>query len=146
MDGVGKGAHAIYADAVYYSGFVAMALTLVIAFWRGGRLEKQVASVVGVAWIASAFAPNDNLSLSSVIFAIDIALMLYLFYCAAFSRRLWPMAAAAFQLLIVATHVSFALRVQLEQWGYFTAYYLWSWSVLACIVVGSLRAKSRTAT
>ncbi len=142
MDGAGRGARAI----AYYAGFVALGLTLIIAFWRGGKLEKQVAVVVAIAWLASAFAPNDNLSLSWALFAIDVGLLLYLLYLAAFAKRRWPMLAAAFQLLIVATHVTFAMRLHLEQWGYFTAYYLWSWGVLACIVVGALRARSRAAT
>lgn len=145
MDGAGRGARAI-ATTIYIAGHVAMALTFLLALWRGGSLEKQVASVVGVAWVASVFAPNDRSNLSWVLLAIDIGLLMYLLYHAAFSRRLWPVAAAGFQLLIVATHTTFGLRDHLEQWGYFTAYYLWSWGVLACIVVGTLRARPRNAT
>ena len=118
-----------------------------LAFVRGGALEKQVSCVVATAWIASALAPLEGrIGPASLLVVIDVALVLYLLYQAAFSRRFWPVAAAAFQLLIVANHVAFALRIQLEQWGYFTAYYLWSWCVLLCIAVGALRARSRTAT
>lgn len=121
-----------------------MGLTILVAFLRGGRLEKEVSVVVGVAWIASALAPlNGRTGPAWVLVAIDVALLLYLLYHAAFARRFWPVIAAGFQLLIVATHATFALRIQLEQWGYFTAYYLWSWGVLACIVTGALSAKSR---
>lgn len=125
----------------YYAGFVALALTVLVAFWRGGRTEKEIALVVMAAWLASAVVPNDQSHLSLPLLGIDLGLMLYLLYQAAFSRRRWPMAAAGFQLLIVATHATFALRVHLEQWGYFTAYYLWSWGVLATILVGALRTR-----
>lgn len=130
----------------YYAGFVVLALTVLAAFWRGGRLEKQLAAVVAVAWLASAVVPNDQSSLSWPLFAIDVGLVIYLLYHAVFSRRRWPMAAAGFQMLIVATHIAFLLRPHLEQWGYFTAYYLWSWGVLAAILVGSLRTPKGSAT
>ena len=124
-----------------------MFLTTLVAFWRGGPLEKQVAGVVAVAWIASALVPlGDRLTPAWLLIAIDIALLLYLLYHAAFSRRLWPVGAAAFQMLIVANHFTFVTRLKLDQWPYFTAYYLWSWGVLACILAGALRARFRTAT
>lgn len=118
-----------------------------LAFWRGGALEKQVACVVAAAWIASALAPlGGRIGPAGLLVAIDVGLLLYLMYHAAFSRRMWPVAAAGFQMLIVATHVTFALRIQLEQWGYFTAYYLWSWGVLLCIAIGAIRSPRRRAT
>ncbi|GAA0655525.1 hypothetical protein [Brevundimonas lenta] len=120
-----------------------MGLTVLLAFLRGGALEKQVAGVVGAAWIASALVPlGGRIGPAWLLVAIDVGLLLYLLYQAAFAKRFWPVVAAGFQLLIVATHATFALRIQLEQWGYFTAYYLWSWGVLACIAVGALSAKS----
>lgn len=130
------------ALAVYIAGFVALALVVGLALVRGGPLERQVAVVVALAWIASALAPlNGRVGPSWAIVAIDAALLVYLLYHAAFSRRLWPIAAAGFQLLIIATHAAFALRLELEQWGYFTAYYLWSWGVLSALAAGALSAR-----
>lgn len=127
------------ALTVYVAGFVALGLTALLAFVRGGPLEKQAAAVVAAAWIGSALAPlNGRIGPSWVIVAIDVLLLIYLLYHAAFSRRLWPVAAAGFQLLILATHAAFGLRPDLEQWGYFTAYYLWSWGVLAALAGGVL--------
>ncbi|GAA0627149.1 hypothetical protein GCM10009422_25070 [Brevundimonas kwangchunensis] len=86
-------------------------------------------------------APNDQTNLSWPLFAIDVSLLIYLLYLAVFAKRLWPVAAAGFQLLIVATHVTFAMRPELEQWGYFSAYYLWSWGQLAALAVGAWRTR-----
>ncbi|MBW8304976.1 MAG: hypothetical protein K0M78_13830 [Brevundimonas sp.] len=127
------------ASVSYIAGFFALGFTVLLALFRGGRLEKEVAVVVAVAWLASALAPlNGRVGPAWVLIGIDIALLLYLLYRAAFSRRWWPIFAAAFQLLIVATHFTFAARLQLEQWAYFTAYYLWSWGVLVCLAAGAL--------
>ncbi len=130
------------ALVVYVAGFVALALVTGLAFLRGGALEREVAVVVAVAWIASALAPlGDRTGPSWVLVGIDLALLLYLLYQAAFAGRLWPIAAAGFQLLIVATHAAFALRLELEQWAYFTAYYLWSWGVLLSLAAGALTGR-----
>ena len=133
------------ALTVYIAGFVALGATALAAVLRGGALERQAAAVIVLAWIASALAPlGSRTGPSWAIVAIDGLLLLYLLYQAAFSRRLWPMAGAGFQLLIVATHVAFAVRPGLEQWGYFTAYYLWSWGVLAALAAGALTAQRRS--
>lgn len=130
------------ALTVYISGFVALAITALLAFLRGGALEKQAAGLIVLAWLASALAPlGGRIGPSWVIIGIDVLLLIYLLYHAAFSRRLWPVAAAGFQLLIVATHAAFGLRPDLEQWGYFTAYYVWSWGVLAALAVGALTSR-----
>jgi len=123
----------------YQAGFVALAVVCLLAFARGGSLEKQVAAVVAVAWIASALVPAANLASPSwALIAIDSALLVYLLYHAIFSKRFWTVAAAACVLLLVATHAAFALRLELEQWAYFTAYYVWSWGVLASIAAGAI--------
>lgn len=130
------------ALTVYIAGFVALAVVALLAFLRGGRLERQAAGVIVLAWLASALAPlGGRTGPSGVIVGIDVLLLIYLLYHAAFSRRLWPVVAAAFQLLIVATHAAFGLRPDLEQWGYFTAYYAWSWGVLAALAAGALTSR-----
>jgi hypothetical protein len=130
------------AKYTYVFGFAFLALTVALAWWRGGRLEKEVAAALAGAWIASALVPvGDRLGPSIWIVAIDIVVALYFLYRAAFSKGLWIMVVAAFQLLVLATHCACAVREPMEQWGYFTAYYLWSWGELAAICVGSLRTR-----
>lgn len=130
------------ALTVYISGFVALAIAALLAFLRGGALEKQAAGLIVLAWLASALAPvGDRIGPSGVIVGIDVLLLIYLLYHAAFSGRLWPIAAAGFQLLILATHAAFGLRPDLEQWGYFTAYYVWSWGVLAALAAGAVMSR-----
>jgi hypothetical protein len=132
--------------SIYHAGFVALALVVLLAFIKGGRLERQAAVVVAVAWIASALVPVANLASPSwALIGIDSALTVYLLYHALYSRRAWTLAAAACALLLLATHAAFALRIELEQWAYFSAYYLWSWGVLASIAAGALWRPRRPA-
>ncbi len=126
------------ASWIYITGFVAVALGVLLALARGDRLEKEAMLVLAAASVASALVPNDGANLSLALFAVDGLLLIYLLYRAAFSGRWWAIGAAGFQMLIVATHVAFAFRPALEQWGYFTSYYLWSWGLLLCIVLGIL--------
>ena len=114
----------------YQAGFIALAVACLLAFVRGGRLEKKIAAVVAVAW--------NLASPTWALIAIDSALHIYLLYHALFSRRTWVLVAAACAMLLVATHAAFALRLELEQWAYFTAYYLWSWGVQISIAAGAI--------
>lgn len=127
------------APIAYVAGFVALFGVTLLALVRGDRLERQVAIVVAAAWLASAVAPlGERISPPWMIVAIDVALFFYLAYHAAFSRRIWPIAAAGFMLLILANHAAFALNWELKQWAYFSAYYIWSWGVLLSIALGVL--------
>lgn len=130
------------ALTIYMAGFAALALTCIFAGFRGGALERQAAAVIAAAWLLSAVAPlAGRASPAWVLVAIDVVLLIYLSYQAAFSHRKWPIAAAGFQLLIVANHFVFATNLRLEQWAYFTAYYIWSWGVLIALAVGVARAR-----
>jgi hypothetical protein len=132
----------MFALYSYIFGFAFLALTVALAWWRGGRLHKEVATVLAGAWIASALVPvGDRLDPSVWIWVIDGLLALYFLYRAAFSPGLWIMVVAAFQLLILATHFAFQVRDEMEQWGYFTTYYLWSWGELTAICIGVLRTR-----
>lgn len=132
------------APIAYIAGFVALFLVTLLALVRGDRLEREVAVVVAIAWLASAVAPLGDRTLPPwMIVAIDIVLFLYLAYHAAFSGRIWPIAAAGFMLLILANHAVFALNWELKQWAYFSAYYIWSWGVLLSLALGVLTRRRR---
>lgn len=128
----------MFSELSYWGGMAAMAATCLFALARGGALEKQAGCVIAVAWIASALAPTDLDRPLWAVSVIDLLLLAYFLYHAAFSKRGWPMWAAGFQLLIVATHFAFVRNPALEQWGYLTAYYIWSLLVLVSLFAGTL--------
>ena len=60
-------------------GLLALLLAVGVAFWRGGALERRVATVIAAAWIGSLIVDNDgSRGVQWAICAIDIALAIYL--------------------------------------------------------------------
>lgn len=122
-------------------GLLALLLAVGVAFWRGGALERRVAMVIAAAWIGSLIVDNDgSRGVQWAIFAIDIALAIYLMGETLFGRKVWPAFAAAAQILIILTHTAFAVDENLIQEAFFSAYYVWSYVVLTCLFLGSLLA------
>ncbi len=118
-----------------------MAVTCVAAIFRGGAPERWTAAALALAWLGSLLAPFDFSSPPWAVIGIDAGLFLVLLYWAAFSKKSWPIWAAAFQFLILATHAAFARNIGLDQWGYVSAYYVWSIAVVVCLLIGVIRAR-----
>ena len=129
------------------AGLSALFLTVCIAFWRGGLLERRVTSLVAAAWVGSVLVDADaSRGVQWAIFAVDVILAAWLLGEAIFGRRIWIAVAAAAQMMIVLTHIIFAVSPQIVQEGFFSAYYVWSYVVLFVIVVGSVLHRKAPAT
>lgn len=125
-------------------GLATMALVCGIAFWRGGSTERRIAAVVAIAWVASILLDDDaSTGVQWRIFAIDLILGIWLIAETLFSGRIWPAFAAGAQIFIVLTHVAFMVKVEIVQDMFYSAYYLWSYVVLAALATGSLLSPSR---
>lgn len=112
-----------------------------LALLVGRRLERGLAVVTVAAWFLSAAVQSpDRVGVQWGIFAVDIVYLLILIVLCAFERRVWILFMAAFQLLVVLTHVAFIIDRTLMQWGFFSAYYLWSDAQLAAFAVGVAQA------
>ncbi len=108
-----------------------------VALWIGGRMERGLAIATIIAWVGSAALEIDDHRIPQWgIFAVDLVYLGVLGSLALFDRRIWLLFMAAFQLLIVLTHVAFALDRSLMQWGFFSAYYLWSYAELVAFAIG----------
>jgi hypothetical protein len=93
------------------------------------------------AWMLSAVVHGpDNDAVQWGIFTVDLVYLLVLIGFAVFDRPLWILFMAAFQLLVVLTHVVFMTDMTLKQWAFFSAYYLWSDAQLAALAVGVAQA------
>lgn len=126
-------------------GLAALTLVVGLAFWRGGTTERRVAVIIALAWVGSVIVDDDaTRGVQWAIFAVDIVLALYLISEGLFGHKIWPIAAAAAQIMITLTHVAFWIDPDLVQEAFFSAYYVWSYIVLTCLFFGCLFA-SQTA-
>jgi hypothetical protein len=112
-----------------------------LALLLGRRFERWVAVATLAAWLLSALVHRaDNDQVQWGIFTVDLIYLLVLIGLAVFERRMWILFMAAFQLLVVLTHVVFMTDLTLKQWAFFSAYYLWSDAQLAALAVGVAQA------
>lgn len=112
-----------------------------LALAVGRRFERLLAVATIVAWVLSAAVQiHDRAAVQWGIFGVDGVYLLILIGFALFEQRLWILFMAAFQLLVVLTHVVFIIDGTLMQWSFFSTYYLWSDAELAAFAVGVAQA------
>ena len=100
-----------------------------------------MAVIIATAWIGSVLVDNDgSRTVQWAIFIVDMGLAIWLLSEAILGRKLWPAFAAAAQVMIVMTHVAFVTDTRIVHEAFFSAYYVWSYVVLICLVAGSLLA------
>lgn len=129
----------IHVTLVEWYGLGALLLVCLIAVWRGGVPERRTALVVAACWVGSVLVDNDgSRGVQWAILAIDVVLGAWLIIEALRHSRAWLFAAAGAQVLILLTHLGFALTPEMMQEGFFSAYYIWSYIVLLALLVGSL--------
>ncbi|KRA59921.1 hypothetical protein ASD79_10355 [Caulobacter sp. Root655] len=120
---------------------LAMFAVCALALLLGRRFERLVAVATIAAWMLSAVVHGpDNDAVQWGIFTVDLVYLLVLIGFAVFDRPLWILFMAAFQLLVVLTHVVFMTDMTLKQWAFFSAYYLWSDAQLVALAVGVAQA------
>jgi len=69
-------------------------------------------------------------------FVADVVSLVLLLAIALWSRKFWPLAAAAFQLLMVITHVAKMIDPNIGQWSYITAIVIWTYLLMISLGVG----------
>jgi hypothetical protein len=108
------------------------------AFWKGGPSERIAAAGFLVAWFATPLLVGTRHGAPPWIsFAIDTLFFLLLLGLALRSGRWWPLAAAAFELLSVLTHVARLIDPGVYKWAYLTADIFWTYLLLATIALGT---------
>ncbi|MFL5296250.1 MAG: hypothetical protein ACJ798_07700 [Phenylobacterium sp.] len=117
-----------------------IALTVTVcagAFWKGGR-EEQLAAGGLLLSFAVTLAMRDRTWAGTQWGALgaDICLFILLAAIALRTKRYWPLAAAAFQLLCVLTHVARMIDPGVRAWAYATGQVIWSQMVFWALGVG----------
>lgn len=136
----------IHVTLVEWYGLGALLLVCLLALWRGGVPERRATAAVAICWVASVIVDNDgSRGIQWAILAVDILLAVWLAVQALSGVRLWLMLAAGAQIMILLTHVGFALTPAMMQEGFFSAYYIWSYVVLLALALGCLLRPWKTA-
>jgi hypothetical protein len=132
-----------------WASLVFLLLSSGTALWFGGWPERAAATVMVMAWFATAIILNriQLWGLEAEVMAVDIVLFLVLLVIALTSNRWWPMWASAFLGLIVLVHIAVLLDPKIWGRAYFTASNLFSYLTMIALFVGSLtRANARRLT
>ena len=124
----------------HYYPYFGLALTVVVcgaAFWKGGREAQFAAGGFLLGWAATiALRDRSWVGTQWSAFASDGGLLIILIAISWRTTRWWPLFAAAFELLCVATHVARTVDPGVRAWGYATAQVIFTQLVIVTIGVG----------
>lgn len=109
-----------------------------LSVWRGGWAERTVAFATIVGSIATAAVQNtrDASAPQWGDLAVDCICLIVFVGVALRSRRLWPLFAAAFQLIAVIIYVARLADVHVGARSPFAAGVIWSYLILVAVLVG----------
>lgn len=133
----------MFQDIYSIVGLAACCGVLALAIWKGGASEQAAAGFVAVAWGGTLTLQYLIRGYARWIPAIDVALLIGLGVIVWRSRKEWPLAALAFQGVIVATGAAYLLDLTLPYPIYVTAVTASTFGVLAAIVFGVWQTASR---
>lgn len=118
-------------------GFAVMLVVCSGAFIRGGVEERLTAASMLINVSATHVLRDHSWPQVQLAgFVADILSLALLLAIALRSRKFWPLAATAFQFLIVLTHVAKVIDPGLGQWSYMTAIVIWTYLLLIALGVG----------
>ncbi|MFC3080214.1 hypothetical protein ACFODL_19105 [Phenylobacterium terrae] len=109
-----------------------------LALWRGGRDERIVAAALLANTLASKLAvSSDWVEPEYLVLVADMALLTVLVTLALRTTRWWVLWCAAFELLIVITHVAIVVDPTVRARSYVTGMIIWSYMVLLPLGFGA---------
>lgn len=127
---------------IFFIVFVALLVgSTAFALWKGGAPERIGAAFYWTAWLVTLFVnPNGatrwhNIEIGYLL--IDLALLLALTWLAVKANRIWPMPAAALQLIIVLGHVAKILDPALLGSAYAIMSVFWPYLQLSILAAGT---------
>lgn len=134
---------------IFFIAFVALLLfSTGFAVWKGGAPERIAAGLYWAAWLVTLIANPQatdrwrNVEIGYLL--IDMGLLLALGILALKANRIWPMAAASLQLIIVAGHAAKGLDPDLLGSAYAIMSVFWPYLQLLLLVAGTWAYWRRT--
>ena len=120
---------------------VALIIVCIIAVRRGRDEERLLAAAVLLCWALSMVVYRARSQDTQwAVTGIDTVLLLLYLWIVLRTRRYWPLFGAAFQLLVVVTHLAHAVDPTIGGWAYWTAARLWTYLALFTIGYGAWTA------
>jgi hypothetical protein len=117
------------------------------AGWFGGRDERIGAALMFAASISTtALVVALGSYGGNSVLAIDLAMLAALTALALRSDRYWPLAAAGFHCVGVATHAALRADTAIESLAYAHALGLWSYLTLCALAAGTWEAMRQKST
>lgn len=118
---------------------IAMMAICVAALIRGGWEERLFGAIYMGACMASlAVEKRPWTGPQEAIVAIDALVLAAAVAIALASGKLWPIGAAAFQVLTMGAHLAFIVaQGRLNAVGYLTVLIVWSYGTIACLACGA---------
>jgi hypothetical protein len=118
---------------------IAMMAICIAALLRGDWEERGFGAIYLGACIASlAVEERPWTGPQGAIVAIDALVLVAAVAIAVVSGKLWPIGAAAFQVLTLGAHLAFiAAQGRLGAVGYLTVLVVWSYGTIACLACGA---------
>lgn len=115
-----------------------MMVICIAALARGGWEERLFGAVYMGACVASlAVEKRPWTGPQGAIIAIDAIVLTLALAVVVLSRKLWPVGAAAFQVLTLGAHLAFVVaQGRLSAAGYLTVLVVWSYGTLFCLASG----------
>ena len=123
--------------------WVGLAITVAVcggAYWKGGREEQLAASGLMLSTLTTVLLSDRRWGGGPQwsAFAADTCLLILLTWIALRTRRYWPLAAAAFQLLCVVIHVARMVDPGVLGWAYATGQVIFSQWVFFAVGIGTI--------
>lgn len=119
-----------------------LALTVCVAFLRGGREEKigAVIYALGVALTILIEAALDERYASGGldVFIVDALTFAAFFFLALHADRFWPLWVTALLGIALFGHAAMLLSPGIVPWAYLVILSIWSYPILAIILAASL--------
>lgn len=127
--------------------WVGLGITVAVcggAFWKGGREEQAAAAGLLLSLLVTVVLRDPRwLGPQWAAFGADVCLLMLLTWIALRSPRYWPLAAAAFQLLCVATHLARIADPGVRGWAYATGQVIFSQWVFFAVGIGVINTWRR---
>ena len=124
--------------------FIIAILVCSLAMWRGDQPARWIGAAFLASWVGSLLVNrHDPYNADYGILAIDVLTLMIFVWVSIRSRRLWTVIAAAFQMIIVASHIAVMIDLRVSLNTLRVSMAIWSYGILACIAFGAWTGRDR---
>jgi hypothetical protein len=123
-----------------------LAVTILIAFVRGGQEEKIGVGiyVLGCALTVLAGAHSSRFASEETgIFVVDCLTFAAFFVLALYADRFWPIWVTALLAIALFGHAAMLLSPGIVPWAYAVILSIWSYPILAIMIAASLNSQEQ---